>query len=330
MASYAPIFANVNETRWRPDMIQYDANRVLGTPSYYVQKMMADNVGTRTVSTTLTNPYQMAEAQQQVKPQICRVGVGTWATQASFAQPSLTAGDGKVEKVSGNVDIRGSWQQANGIVSQQSASEGALRLNPQRTDGNEYTYHVRARKDGGAEGFLVVFNYVDPNNYCWLNIGGWGNTQNAIEQVINGSKSQLVTCSGSVETGRWYDVNLHVKGDSIYASLDGKQLFATKLKPSTFAGIFQNATYDEASGEYIVKLVNTHAQATTARINLPGVQPMKARLIRLSAPKGTDENTLDTPTRVVPMASTLSPDKEGVSLELPANSLNIVRIKTQH
>ena len=40
MASYAPIFANVNETRWRPDMIQYDATRVLGTPSYYVQKMM--------------------------------------------------------------------------------------------------------------------------------------------------------------------------------------------------------------------------------------------------------------------------------------------------
>lgn len=327
MASYAPIFANVNETRWRPDMIQYDATRVLGTPSYYVQKMMADNVGTRTVATTLMNPYQIAEAQQQVKPQICRVGVGTWATQASFAQPSLTAGDGKVEQVGGKVDIRGMWQQSNGIVSQQSASEGALRLNPQRTDGNEYTYHVRARKDGGAEGFLVVFNYVDPDNYCWLNIGGWGNTQNAIEQVVNGSKSQLVTASGSVETGRWYDVDLHVKGDSIYASLDGKQLFATKLKPSTFAGLFQNATYDEAMGEYIVKLVNTHSQATTARITLAGLHPTEARLIRLSAPKGTDENTLDTPTRVVPMTSTLSPDGDGVSLELPANSLNIVRIK---
>ena len=64
---------------------------------------------------------------------------------------------------------------------------------------------MRARKDGGAEGFLVVFNYVDPDNYCWLNIGGWGNTQNAIEQVVNGSKSQLVTAAGKVETGRWYD-----------------------------------------------------------------------------------------------------------------------------
>ena len=186
---------------------------------------------------------------------------------------------------------------------------------------------MRARKDGGAEGFLVVFNYVDPDNYCWLNIGGWGNTQNAIEQVVNGSKSQLVTAAGKVETGRWYDVDLHVKGDSIYASLDGKQLFATQLKPSTFAGLFQNATYDEATGEYIVKLVNTHSLATTARIALAGLHPTKARLIRLSAPKGTDENTLDTPTRIVPMTSTLRPDGDGVRLELPANSLSIVRIK---
>lgn len=27
------------------------------------------------------------------------------------------------------------------------------------------------------EGFLIIFNYVDKNNYCWLNLGGWNNTQ---------------------------------------------------------------------------------------------------------------------------------------------------------
>ena len=25
-----------------------------------------------------------------------------------------------------------------------------------------------------AEGFLIIFNYVDDKNYCWLNFGGWG------------------------------------------------------------------------------------------------------------------------------------------------------------
>ena len=47
MASYAPIFANLNDSRWAPDMILYDSEKAFGTPSYYVQKMMANNMGTK-------------------------------------------------------------------------------------------------------------------------------------------------------------------------------------------------------------------------------------------------------------------------------------------
>src|SRR5258708_1684111 len=45
MASYAPLFANVNASQWHPDAINYDASRVLGTPSYYVQQMFGQNRG---------------------------------------------------------------------------------------------------------------------------------------------------------------------------------------------------------------------------------------------------------------------------------------------
>lgn len=47
MASYAPTFAHINNRRWAPDMIQYNADRAFGTPSYYVQKMMANHIGTK-------------------------------------------------------------------------------------------------------------------------------------------------------------------------------------------------------------------------------------------------------------------------------------------
>lgn len=327
MASYAPIFANVNETRWRPDMIQFDASRVLGTPSYYVQRMMASNVGTQRLTVTQNDPYVSMQNAVQVKPAVCRVGVGTWGTHATFAQPAVTVTDGASTQIKGNVSVKGTWISQGDEVSQVSNEEGTIRLNPQRLDGNEYTYHVRARKDAGGEGFLVVFNYVDPNNYCWLNIGGWGNTQHAIEQVIDGSKAQVAYARGSVETGRWYNVDLRVKGDSVYASLDGKQVFATKLKPSNFSAFFSNATYDEPSGEYIVKLVNTKPNATTVRINLNGCQPSQARVIRLTAGNGVAENTLDHPTQVVPVEQSLSPDNGGVTMEVPGKSLNIVRIK---
>ncbi|MCX6876254.1 MAG: hypothetical protein NTW21_20975 [Verrucomicrobia bacterium] len=41
MASYAPLFANVNMTPWKPDAIYYDNSRWFGTPAYHVQKMFA-------------------------------------------------------------------------------------------------------------------------------------------------------------------------------------------------------------------------------------------------------------------------------------------------
>ncbi|MGA9450928.1 MAG: alpha-L-arabinofuranosidase C-terminal domain-containing protein [Verrucomicrobiia bacterium] len=46
MASYAPLFANVNGMQWQPDLIYYDSSRgVFGTPSYYVQELFSQNRG---------------------------------------------------------------------------------------------------------------------------------------------------------------------------------------------------------------------------------------------------------------------------------------------
>lgn len=327
MASYAPIFANINETRWRPDMIQFDANGSFGTPSYYVQKMMAHNMGTRIMPVEQTNPYLVAPENVKVKPATCMVGVGTWATQASFRQQQLSLPEGTPTSGIDRLTVRGSWQEEGGVLRQQSAQDGAIRLYPTRFTADEYTYRVAARKDEGPEGFLLVFNYVDPDNYCWLNLGGWGNGQHAIEQVIDGGKSLLAAAPGQVEAGRWYDLELQVKGDSVYARLDGQTLFATKLKASTFAGFFSSATFDEPSGEYIVKMVNSASKPTTARVNLKNHQASAARVIRLANESGMAENTIDERTRVVPVEQRLSPDANGVTVEIPAHSLNIVRIK---
>ena len=47
MASYAPLFVNVNDGafQWQPDLIGYNADSSYGSPSYYVQKMFATNHG---------------------------------------------------------------------------------------------------------------------------------------------------------------------------------------------------------------------------------------------------------------------------------------------
>lgn len=45
MAVYAPLLANVNSKNWAANIINFDNHRAYGTPSYYVQVMLGNNVG---------------------------------------------------------------------------------------------------------------------------------------------------------------------------------------------------------------------------------------------------------------------------------------------
>jgi alpha-L-arabinofuranosidase len=57
MASYAPLFVNVNPggMQWSTDLIGYNALSSYGSPSYWVQVMFSTHLGTEVVATTLSN-----------------------------------------------------------------------------------------------------------------------------------------------------------------------------------------------------------------------------------------------------------------------------------
>ena len=52
MASYAPLLAHIGAWQWTPDAIWFDNLHSYGTPNYYVQKVFANNRGTRIVPVT--------------------------------------------------------------------------------------------------------------------------------------------------------------------------------------------------------------------------------------------------------------------------------------
>jgi len=56
MASYAPLFVNVNPggMQWEANLIGYDAMNSYGSPSYYAQAMFAEYLGTEVPSSSLT------------------------------------------------------------------------------------------------------------------------------------------------------------------------------------------------------------------------------------------------------------------------------------
>ena len=315
LASYAPIFVNENDARWRPDMIRFSSSRVMGTPSYYVQQLMPQYLGTQVVKVEQTDPYK-DKVRKPLTPKQNRVGFGTWNTLATFET-------GK------EVDfVRGDWQKEGNNVRQTGRQDATLCIEKNIIDSDHYTCKFRARKDEGAEGFIIVFNYVDENNYCWVNFGGWTNTQHAIEQISSGGKLLTDSKRGHVEPGRWYDVTLQVAGDSVKAWLDNELVFNTVLKHDETKGIFSSATIDDTTGELIVKVANTSDAATTARLNLKHFTPGCARVVRLAANDGMEENTLQAPTTIHPTEQLLSPEDGSVLLDVPPYSLNIVKIKS--
>ena len=303
MASYAPIFVNVNNQAWMPDMIRFDASHVACTPSYYVQQLMPRHLGTRVLATEQRTTLTFADTAC-ITPPVSRVGVGTYATQATYED-----------------ELGNRW-------SNSGTGTPDLKVFDRQFNTREYTYKVRARKDGGNEGFLVLVNHADDSNYCWVNIGGWNNTQSAVEQTVSGGRAVIATAPvGGIENGRWYDIAVTVRNDSVLCQLDGKPILAARLVRAVSPGVFSNATLDERTGDIIVKVVNTSNIATETVVDLGPLKPATAGVVRLTSASGTDENTLDHPDVVKPTTGTATVEGSSVRTALPACSLNIITIR---
>ena len=90
LASYAPLFVNMNHRAWNPDLINFDSSHWYGIPSYYVQQMFSANRGDVTLPVQVDSPLATAPVSKGM------IGVGTWKTEAEYKDIKVTAPDGKV------------------------------------------------------------------------------------------------------------------------------------------------------------------------------------------------------------------------------------------
>lgn len=166
------------------------------------------------IALTLTGCVKKTDTPRQN-----RVGYSACYTQVSYTHCNPLPKTGKPEFV------RGGWEMHDSILQHKACEEAPLAVCNHVIESDRYTVQCQARKDGGPEGFIIVFNYEDPQHYCQLNFGAEGNTKHAVEHIDGDDKKQVALRSGSVETGRWYDVRLTVAGDSVKAWLDDEQVF---------------------------------------------------------------------------------------------------------
>ena len=326
---------NENAIQWRPDMIRFNSSQSFGTPSYWVQQLFPSHIGNRLVRCDLEWNIPRKEADRHVP---VGIGLATWKTQASYRNPQLIVegteiplSDTKQWKP-GNTkpQYQGKWTSEGGILRQTSDAEECMFVCPETTDARRYTFKVQARKDGGAEGFMLVFNYIDEKNFDWLNLGGWGNTRIAVEQTSDGSRNTLDgTRNGHYDVGKWYDIRLDVDGDSITAYMDGKLTYAGKKTGGQMHGVYANTTLDEKTNTLYTKIVNLCDAGTSGCIQLTNGTAAQAEMVRLAGMTGEDENTMQFPDNIVPRPARVVKEDGGrrLTFDVAPFSVNIITTK---
>ncbi len=133
-----------------------------------------------------------------------------------------------------------------------------------------YELSLQAQKNSGDEGFLVVFRAPDSSNLYWLNIGGWGNTQHAIEKEVNGGRSVLDSISGSIITDQWYDIRIRCENQIIQVWLDDTLIFAVTDDSSPYlSGNVGVGTWNTQARFRNIEVTDLSAQPAVLYSGLP-------------------------------------------------------------
>jgi len=131
---------------------------------------------------------------------------------------------------------------------------------------------------------------------------------------------------GVIETGRWYDLRLEIRGRTVRGFLDGQLLNeATYPRVDTVLAI---AGRDSRTGDIIIKALNTGPDAAAMTFDLAGAASVAStgRLTVLTSPNPLDENSFETPAKIVPVTTTVSGLGRTFVRTLPPYSLSILRV----
>ncbi len=321
LASYAPLFAKFGHIQWQPDLIWFDNTRVLLTPNYYAQAQFARNRPDVVLPTRVAAPVDSPHASGMI-------GVGTWNTQAEFKDLKVVSADGRTlfesdfsKGLDGWKTNGGDWKIVDGALRQAGTGEN-LRAVAGDPAWTEYTLTLQARKLGGSEGFLVLFETPDAASPVWWNLGGWNNTEHGLQG--EGLPERRVR--GTIETNRWYAIRIESRNGGVKAYLDGQLVQQGERKP--VSTLFAVAGRDTRARELVLQMVNPLGQPVDVAIQLNGLRSPggKARVTTLANTSADAENALGETAIVAPRTSEFNGVAPSFTYTLEPNSLTTLRV----
>lgn len=327
MSAYAPLFCNVNHIAWPINLINFDSHGWYGLPSYYVQQLFAQNQG------TISLPVKVAGVPLLAFYDKGGLGFGTSNNSAEFKDLKVLTPDGRVlfqSDFTKNIDdwqkTAGEWAVKDGILRQSATTVNTSVFFGDKS-WTDYTVTLKGRKISGENGIQIYFRNQNKEDQMRWEIGCNKNTGFTLD---NGFSKQIIP--GSIETDRWYDIKVEVKGGTVKCYLDGKliqEIVTPNLKTNS---ISVSAANDELTGDIILKVVNAAPGTVKTEINLSGAEKLtgKGKAIVLTSASSLDENTMEQPTKVSPKTENLKFSGTALTRSFPGNSLTILRLETLH
>ncbi len=341
MAAYAPLFGNLTATHWSPDLIWFNNHQVTGSISYYVQKLFSVNQGSKLLSSALDG----AKIEQPALGG--RVGIGTWYTSAEFDNIKITFNEtGKLlgkQNFTLPTDFWWNWENIYDSNDFEIKKGKLVQTNtwmPYTETGmvayygcdewTNYTYTLEATKLDGDEGFIIPFAVKDKDNCYFWNIGGWGNTYSALQQIENGIKTGRINGTHkpfTVETGRTYNLKIEISGTKVKCYIDDILYVDYDFANSAQAEAYHVVSTDD-SGDIIVKIVNTTETNRVFAVDIENADVKSTATVNQVAGDSLDnDNILGAKEDCIMEEFTVDGFSDKFNYTVPAYSVTCIRLE---
>ena len=309
LASYAPLLARVGHTQWTPDLIYFDADRVLPSASYFVQQAFGAHRGVDVRQVTVTG----AEPLPVALPATGSVRLRSPGAEMTFTDILL---DGVAHPT---VD---------------TAPEGAATtLAAISPAGAELSF--TALRTAGTEGWVIELGPAADSGESYLEVvlGGWQNKSTMIQRWDDGISNEVDGPTGwsGAATGEPVRVRVRLDGPRVQVWVDDEPRhdYVQDLRPEhrVVAGAASRLVTDGGAEtiEHVIRMVNATAQERATRVSLAGKGRVSGTLTLLAG-AGPDDGEPFEASPVTPVVGDVS-GEGGIDVVLPPWSFAVAVLR---
>lgn len=345
LACYAPMLCNADYVNWKPDMLWFDNHRILKTANYYVQKLFMEYQGTDEVELVMEGLDEVMSLTEResldgkLTIQGNDIAGKLWDVRIMGADggplvraSDLTADGGKAVKAWGLTADGGHAPESPDFIANGdnmaelpdfTVAENNVEHILAHMDSRHYGLEFTFRRSKGRKGLNITFGKRDEKNYLRWEFGGWDNWDCNLTAVENGRGSVISHRIFRVGDGE-YRLKLEVDGFHIRTWVNGEKFNDTVYRLPELEELYAAASTDRETGRIFFKAVNLTGEEKRVELHVIGEPKSKMTELCLKGHGLTEENTFDTPDKIIPVEKSRNITENQMLHVFPPHSFTVL------